>query len=372
MSVREHFLLDPEVVFLNHGSFGACPVPVFETYQNWQREMEHQPVEFLGRRFHDLMDTSRQKLADFVRVDAPNLIFVTNATTGINAVARSLDLQPGDEVLSTDHEYGAIDYTWQHICQKSGAHYIRQPIPLPLDDPGTVIECLWEGVTPRTKVIAVSQITSPTALIFPAAEICRRAREAGILSVIDGAHVPGQLPLDIAAIDPDFYTGNCHKWLCAPKGSAFLYVRPEHHDMFEPPVISWGWQPESTLVNRGQWQGTQDISAYLSVPAAIDFQAAHSWPELRTDCHKLAVQARKRIHALTGEPFLAPESMFAQMFAVPIPTDDIFALKTRLYDRFRVEVPAILWNEQPLLRISVQVYNTVADIDALLDALSAE
>ena len=369
MLMREYFLLDPEIVFLNHGSFGACPIPVFEVYQNWQRELERQPVEFLGRRYDDLIDAARGRLADYVHTSPDNLTFVTNATTGINMVARSLDLQPSDEVLATDHEYGAVDYTWQFVCEKANAKYIRQPVPLPLDDPQTVIDHLWQGVTPRTKVIAISHITSPTALIFPVAEICRRAREAGILTVIDGAHVPGQIPLDLEAIQPDFYAGNCHKWLCAPKGAGFLYVRPEHQAWIEPLVISWGWQPGSTLVSRTRWQGTQDIAACLSVPAAIDFQQVHDWPSVQARCHDLAMQAQRRICELTGLAPIAPESMVAQMFTVRIPTDSIMELKARLYDEYRVEVPFIIWNAESMLRISVQGYNTQQDIDTLVESL---
>ena len=369
--MREYFLLDEDIVFLNHGSFGACPMPVFDVYQQWQRELERQPVAFLGRRFDALMDEARGRLAAYLCAASENVVFVPNATVGINTVARSLNLQPGDEVLTTDHEYGAIDYTWQYVCEQTGARLVRQPVPIPLTNADTVIEQLWNGVTPRTKVIAISHITSPTALIFPGAEICRRAREAGILTIVDGAHAPGQIPVDLEAIGADFYSGNCHKWMCAPKGAGFLYVRPEHHSHVVPLVISWGWLPDSTLASRSQWQGTRDIAAYLSVPAAIDFQDMHHWSGVQAACHTLAVEARRRIHTLTGVPEIAPKSMFAQMFTVPLPTDDILRLKTRLYDEFRVEAPAIQWNNQPMLRVSVQAYNTQHDIDVLLEALAA-
>ena len=228
------------------------------------------------------------------------MIFVPNATIGINTVARSLRLEPGDEILATDHEYGAIDHTWQFICAKTGAKYIRHPIALPVTTPEDFVESLWSQVTQRTKVISISHITSPTALIFPVAEICRRARDAGILTIIDGAHVPGQIPLDLTAIDADFYSGNFHKWLCAPKGAAFLYARREHQPMVEPLVISWGWLPDSTFVTRNQWQGTRDITAFLSVPAAIEFQQTHDWDRVRAACHGLASEARGRLAELTG------------------------------------------------------------------------
>jgi len=370
--MRDQFLLDPNVIFLNHGSFGACPAPVFARYQQWQRELERQPVAFLGRRYQALLDDARTALADYVNVAADALIFVPNATAGINLVARSLDLKPGDEVLATDHEYGAIDRTWDFVCQKAGAHYRRQRIPTPITDAEAVIEHLWAGVTPRTRVIAISHITSPTALIFPVAEICCRAREAGILTVIDGAHVPGQMPLDIAAIDPDFYTGNCHKWLCTPKGAALLYARRDHHPWLEPLIISWGYELGAGFVQQNQWQGTQDIAAYLTVPAAITWQHEQDWPAVRARCHELAIEARQRIHTLTGLPFIAPADWFAQMFTVPVPVADIDVLKTRLYDTYRIEVPGITWDDRAWLRVSVQGYNTAADLDRLVDALARE
>ncbi len=211
-ALRELFLLDPEVVFLNHGSFGACPRPVFEVYQAWQRELEWQPVEFLQRRANTLLDEARTRLAAYVNATPDDLVFVPNATIGLNIVARSLPLQPGDEILATDHEYGALDLTWAHVCRKTGARYVRHQIPVPLTGtPEELADAFWAAVTPRTRVVFLSHLTSPTALIFPVAEICRRAREAGIVSIVDGAHVPGHLPLDLTAVGADAYSGNCHK-----------------------------------------------------------------------------------------------------------------------------------------------------------------
>ncbi|MBA3415066.1 MAG: aminotransferase class V-fold PLP-dependent enzyme, partial [Chloroflexia bacterium] len=274
--MRDEFLLNPEVVFLNHGSFGATPIPVFDAYQRWQRELERQPVEFLSRRADELLDAARAPLAAYLNADPGSLVYLPNATTGINVVARSLRLEPGDEVLGNDLEYGACDETWRYLCERSGAAYVRQPIPLPVESPEALADALWAGVTPRTRVIYLSHVTSGTALTLPVAEVCRRARAAGILSVIDGAHTPGHLPLDLAAIGADAYSGNLHKWLCAPKGSGFLFVRPEHHAWIESAIVSWGWvegsdarRPEATeFVNRNQRQGTRDLAAYLATPAA--------------------------------------------------------------------------------------------------------
>src|SRR5262245_32014177 len=287
---RNQFLLNPDVVFLNHGSFGACPKPVFEAYQRWQLELERQPVEFLGRRIEDLVKASRESLGRFLNTDADNLVYVTNATTGLNTVAKSLRLEPGDEILTSNHEYGALDMTWKFVCSKTGAKYIQHPIPLPVTTPEAFVETFWAGVTPRTRVIFLSHITSPTALIFPIAEVCRRARDAGILTVIDGAHVPGQLPLDLTAIDADFYSGNLHKWVCSPKGSAFLYARPDRHKLVDPLVISWGYGDNGTFVKHNQGQGTRDPAAFLAVPAALDFLEANHWDQVRARCHSLAVE----------------------------------------------------------------------------------
>jgi len=371
-SLRADFLLDEAVVFLNHGSFGACPRPVFEAYQRWQLELERQPVEFLGRRHQPLMDAARAALAAYLNAAVDELVFVPNATIGVNLVARSIRWQPGDEILTSDHEYGAVDKTWQFVAERGGARIVRQTLPIPLQDPAQVVEALWAGVTPRTKVIALSHITSPTALRLPVAEICQRAREAGILTVIDGAHAPGQIDLDLQAIGADFYTGNCHKWLCAPKGSAFLVARSEHHVWLDPLVTSWGWGiPDESFISRNQWQGTRDIAAFLTVPEAIAYQRAHDWPQRRAACEQLAHETQQRLSELIGLAPQAAPHFYNQMVAVPLPVGiDGEALKRRLYDEFRVEIPITEQGGQRHIRAALQVYNTRADADALLDALA--
>lgn len=354
---------------------------VFETYQRWQLELERQPVQFLGRRADDLLDNARASLADYLHAKADELIFVPNATIGINTVARSLPLQTGDEILTTDHEYGAMDYTWEFVCKKTGARYVRHAIPLPVTSAEELVEAFWHDVTPRTKVIFISHITSPTALIFPVKQICQRARAAGIWTVVDGAHVPGQLPLDLEDIGADFYSGNCHKWLCSPKGSAFLNVRAEHHHLIDPLVISWGYPDDtpqnradthSPFVRRNQWQGTRDIAAFLSIPAAIEFQKAHDWGSVRQACHALASETRQRLSDLFALPVVSPDSpeWFMQLFTARLPDCDEVMLKKRLYDEFHVEVPITVWSGQKLVRVSIQAYNSREDADALINALS--
>ena len=375
-NLRDQFLLDSDITFLNHGSFGATPKPVFEEYQHWQHELELRPVEFLDRRFAERMAKSRAVLANYIGTQRDNLVYVTNATVGINIVARSLDLGSEDEVLSTNHEYGACDRAWRFISQKRGFAYINQPISMPIANVDDFIGQFWQGVTARTKVIYLSHITSPTAVIFPVAEVCRRAREEGILTVVDGAHAPGQISLNLEETGADFYSGNLHKWLCAPKGAGFLYARPDVQDLLEPLVVSWGWMSEkpgpSRFVDHHEWWGTRDIAAFLSVPAAIKFQEENNWDMVRAHCHTLAIVAETMIRELTDlSSQYSDDTWYAQMVAAPLPTKtDTGALKSCLYDDYRVEVPLVEWNGKKLIRVSAQGYNTQEDIDCLLKALS--
>lgn len=373
-NLKKYFQLDPAVTFLNHGSFGATPKPVFREYQRWQRISENQPVEFYGRRFADLMRESRVALGDYLGTDAKNLVYAQNVTIALNIVARSLELGPGDEVLSTNHEYGALDRTWRFLSKERGFTYINQPVDL--SSHRAFIESFLRGVTSNTKIIFLSHITSPTATIFPVEEIIRHAKEKNIITVIDGAHAPGQIPLHLDSLGADFYGGNLHKWLCAPKGAGFLYAHPEVQRLLKPLVVSWGYEPElpgdSTFIDHHEWWGTRDISAFLTVPTAIQFQREHDWAEVGAACRHLAVDTWKRIHDLTGcAPLHSdPKLWFAQMIVATLPADtDLAALKARLYDEYRIEIPVIGWHEKKLIRLSVQGYNTKRDMDKLLFAL---
>ncbi len=373
----DEFQIRSDITFLNHGSFGACPRPVFATYQEWQRQLEADPVEFLDRQLIGLLDEARGPLAAYVGAGVDDIVFVHNSTMAVNIVARSLmlALEPGDEVLATDHEYGAADRMWRFLCQQRGVTYRNQTVALPLTSDEEMIEQLWQGVTPRTKVLFVSHITSPTALLFPVEKICQRARAAGIITVIDGAHTPGQIALDMEKLGADFYSGNCHKWLCAPKGAGFLYVRPEHQDRLEPLIVSWGWESVNPGASRFQdvfgWVGTDDPAAYLSVPAAIAFQQEHNWAEVRVACHELAAHARREITALTGLEPICPDSpdWWGQMCAMPLADGDAVELQLRLRQEWKIEIPVIIWNNRRLIRISVQGYTSPADVERLLDAL---
>lgn len=378
MNFKDLFLLDPSITFLNHGSFGACPKPVMAVYQDWQRRLERQPVQFLGVEFAGYMQAARQALGDYLNAPAEDLVFIPNATFGVNVIARSLQLKPGDEILACDHEYGACDRTWLFMCEKSGAVYTRQPIPLPPASAEEIVERVWSGVNERTRLLFVSHITSPTALTLPVAELCARARQKGILTLIDGAHAPGQIPLDLPALGADFYTGNCHKWMMAPKGAGFLYARKDVQALVEPLVVSWGWRAEadfslgSQFVDYLQWRGTHDPSAALAVPAAIQFMRDYQWEKVGDECHALLEQALSRINALTGIPSVYPTGggFYRQMAIAELPRQpDLKRLKNRLYKEFKIEVPLIEWNGRHFIRISVQGYNTQEDVDRLISAL---
>lgn len=233
--LRREFLLDPAVAYLNHGSSGACPRPVFERYQAWQRELESEPVDFLDRRLPALLDTARAALADYLSCSAEDLAFVQNATTGVNLAARSLPLGPGDEVLATDLEYGACDLAWERVCRRACARYVRAPIPLPLRDPSEIVDALFVRASERTRAVYVSHVASMTGLVLPVEEIVARARALGLVTVVDGAHAPAQVPVNIAALGADYYSGNAHKWLTAPKGVGFLHVRRDHQERVTAP-----------------------------------------------------------------------------------------------------------------------------------------
>ena len=375
-SLREQFLLDPSVVFLNHGSFGACPAPVFDTYQRWQREFESNPVHFVDHVLRPALGVARERLAVFVGASAEQLVFVPNATYAINAVARSIKLETGDEVLGTNHEYGAVNNTWRFVCQKQGAHYVQATFGIPVSDKHSIVEAIWSQVTERTRVICISHITAPTALILPIEEICRRAREAGIVTVIDGAHALGQIDLALNEIGVDYYTGNAHKWLCAPKGSAFLYSHVGPETELEPLVVSHGWSnttSNSRLDDYYLWTGTMDPSAYLSVPAAIDFVEEHDWSSVRASCHALASTLRRELEAFSGRESVCPDSTewYSQMFTAFLPEPPVEDMRGRLWDEYRIIVPVHRFGDEiPLVRVSIQAYNTQEDADRLLTALN--
>ena len=382
MTLRDAFMLDPEIAFLNHGFVGATPRAVFEANLERSREFEREPVDYISRYATGRLAEARASLAGYVDADPDDLVFTTNGTIGLNMVARSLarslELGPGDELLMTDHEHGGIERLFQYLAERRGFTLVRRAVPLPVTTHADFVEQLMAGVTERTRAIVISHMTAPSALVLPVAEVCRRARELGIVTVVDGAHGPGQLPLSLRTIDPDFYVGILHKWLCAPKTAAFLYARRDRQDRLDPLVVSWGWRPDqpgvSRFIDENEWQGSRDLSAFLTVPDAIAFQQAHDWDAVRARCRALAAAAQKAISDMFGlAPWHPPLPEWqGQMACARLPDHvDTATLQHRLRFEHLVDVSVERFAGAPRVRISVQGYNGTDDIDRLLAALRA-
>ncbi len=372
--MKELFLLDPKTVFLNHGSFGACPKPVFEKYQSYQLQLENQPVKYFVQDVALMLGKSRAKLADFLNVDVENLAFVNNATTAVNLIANSLNVGVGEEVLASNHEYGACSRMWKQLAERRKFSYREHEVQLPLYSDEDFVENFWADVRPETKVIFLSHITSTSALILPVAEICKRAKAQGILTIIDGAHAPGQIPLDLSEIPCDYYTGNCHKWMLSAKGSAFLYVSEDEKKNLHPQIISWGTDLQSTgdtaLAAELEYQGTRDFAAFLSVSDAIDFHAEFNWNEVLQQKRHLLYKVRTIFsNIFETAPIATPEFM-PMMYAHQLPdTWNPIVLKQKLLEDFNIEIPVTSVGTQNFLRISVQGYTSFDDIEKLANAL---
>ncbi|MCA9681754.1 MAG: aminotransferase class V-fold PLP-dependent enzyme [Myxococcales bacterium] len=392
--MRSLWTLDPQIHFLNHGSFGACPRAVIAHQRAWQDRMEREPVAFLAGAMFGLLDEARTKLAAFLGCDEDGLVFVGNATSAVNAVLRSLPLAAGDEVIITSHGYNACNNAVAYVCERAGAKMVTATLPFPIADPQQAVDAITAAVTPRTKLLLVDHVTSPTALVLPIADIAAACAERGVDVLVDGAHAPGMLPLDIEALGVAYYTGNCHKWLCAPRGAALLWVRPDLQPSVRPTVISHGAnmpRPGHTrLQDEFDWPGTLDPSAWLTIPFAIDYLGGllpGGWTEIRARNHALALAARallcEALAAVLPEGPPAPASMIGNLVTLPLPdaTDDaptsafvMDPLKARLFDVHRIEVPIMTWPAPPrrMLRISAQLYNELDDYAALATALRAE
>ena len=346
--MREGFLIDTGVGYLNHASYGACPVEVFEEYRRWQRLLESDPHDFFVRRLDDELRRAREALAAFVRARADDLVFAPDATSALNAVLRSGRIAPGDEVLTTRHGYGAILRTLEF----TGAKVV-------FAEPDQIAS----RIGPETKAVLVSHVTSPTALVLPVEDVCARARAAGALAIVDGAHAPGQLHLELGSLSADVYAGNCHKWLCAPKGSGFLWARPEHQGWIRPLVISWGFHEGADFGERHGWQGTRDPSAYLAVPKAIEVHATFDLGRMGA----LADEAEARLAALGHRRLRGVPAPF--MRAVELPAGDPDELASRLWAEDRIEIPVYEWEGRRVLRVSIGPYTDEADLERLVRGL---
>lgn len=369
------FLLDSTITFLNHGSFGACPQPIFDEFQRFQRELELDPVHFIQKKLPVYLKQAKAPLGEFIGCNPKDFFFVPNPTVAINTVMRSLQLQPGDEILATNHEYGAMDRTWHFYCKKSGAKYVRQPITLPVVSKEQIIAEFWKGYTSKTKVIFLNHISSSTALIFPVKEICDKAQELGLITIVDGAHVPGHIDLDLADLNPDFYTGTLHKWMLAPKGSSFLYVKKEFQDDIDPLVVSWGYESlapsESRFLDYHEYQGTNDHSAFLCTPTVIHFLKENDWKAKSEACKQIVLENYQRFCDLLQTQPIAPitSEFLGQMASIPVKTTKPAELKDLLYNQYKIQIPVMPLNDKVYLRYSINAYNTQEDLDVLYRAL---
>jgi isopenicillin-N epimerase len=380
------FYLDPNVVFLNHGSFGACPRVVLDHQKELRLRLERQPVQFFQRDLEPLLDEARHRLGEFVGADADDLVFVPNATSGVNAVLRSISIQPGDELLVTDQEYNACRNAIHYAAEKNGAKIVLINIPFPLSSPEQVVEAILDKITAKTRLLLIDHVTSPTALVLPVEEVIRELNKRGIESLVDGAHAPGMVPLAIRELGATYYTGNCHKWMCAPKGAGFLYVSKDKQEAVRPLVISHGANSPRTDRSRFQiefgWMGTSDPTAALSVPKAVDYMAGlvpGGWLAIMERNRRLALAARKTICHTFNIPSPAPESMIASTVplpdargSAPIPKpSQTTPWQDLLLARCKVEVPIVPWPSHPkrLVRISAQLYNHQAQYDLLAEGI---
>jgi isopenicillin-N epimerase len=402
-ALARHWRLDPSIAFLNHGSFGACPVHVLEAQRDWQDRMEAEPVRFLARELDDGMARAREALGAFVGADPDDLAFVTNATGATNMVARSLRFAPGDEILTTDHEYNAILNVIRDVAARDGARAVVAALPFPASTADDLAERVLAAATDRTRLAVISHVTSPTGLVLPIERIVGALAERGIDTLVDGAHAPGMVPLDIDALGAAYYTGNLHKWVCAPKGSAFLHVRRDRQAGIRPATISHGANaPErgrSRFRLEFDWQGTLDPTGWLSVPAALEFVGGlvdGGWPAVMARNHALAIEGRDRLAAVLrpeGGGATSPGELLGSMAALPMPAHgplggvalsdqssplDTDPLQAVLYDRFHVEVPIVGWPvpaaERPgpptrTIRISMALHNDLDDVERLVEAL---
>ena len=405
--LASHWSLDPAVAFLNHGSYGACPTEVLAVQREWRDRLERQPVKFLSRELDGNLAKVRRAVGGFVGADADDLGLIVNATGGVNAVVRSLTFEPGDEILTTDHEYNAILNVARHVAARDGARVVVARLPFPAVSDDDIVERIVAGATDRTRLAIVSHVTSPTALVLPIARIVSVLADRGIDTLVDGAHAPGMIPLDLDALGAAYYAANLHKWVCAPKGSAFIHVRRDRQAAVRPPTISHGANARETggsrFRNEFDWQGTQDPTAWLAVPAALDFVgglADGGWPAVMARTHAMAVEAGRTVADVLGraaavEPatLISPEAMIGSMVALPMPPEgplggagaadqssplEADPLQTEIYDRFAVEVPIGPWPvpaaEPPspprrVIRVAMALHNDRDDVDRLVDAL---
>jgi isopenicillin-N epimerase len=405
--LARYWALDPDVTFLTHGTYGAAPWPVLNAQSEWRARMEREPVRFMNHVLEPALDAARARLGAFIGAHADDIAFVPNATTGVNTVLRSMEptFEPGDEILTTDHDYNACINAIRYVCGRAGAQPVVAKVPFPPRDADEVVAAILSAVTPRTKLVVVSHVTSPTALVLPIARIVAALTERGIDTLVDGAHAPGMLPLNLDALNAAYYTGNAHKWLCAPKGAGFLHVRRDRQGGIRPLVISHGTNSPRRERSRFRlefdWLGTLDSSAYLSIPAALEFMGTllpGGWPEVQRRNHETVMAARRVLQAAVDlRQDAAPQDLIGSMATIEVPTDlapapitaspegapdetwPLDPLFDWLFSEHRIDAPVYAWPHTPaegasarrrLLRVSAQVYNEPADYERLARVLT--
>ncbi|MCB9546109.1 MAG: aminotransferase class V-fold PLP-dependent enzyme [Myxococcales bacterium] len=380
-TLKDHWTLDPKTRFLNHGSFGACPRVVLDAQRRWQDQMERQPVRFFMTELPPLLDAARARVAALVDAPAEDLAFVTNATTGVNTVLRALRLGPGDALLATDHTYQACRRSLEFIAAQTGAALQIVAIPFPGTTADGIVEAVLGAVTPQTRVALLDHVTSQTGLVFPIERLVKALDDRGVDALVDGAHAPGMVPVSLRKMQPAWYTANLHKWCCAPKGAALLYVRPDRRRDLHPLNISHGYVPGGDLRAEFDWTGTWDPTAWLTVPAALDFlDGVGGLPAIQARNRALALTGRDHLLRVLGIPAPAADDLIGSMAAVPLPpaagapltglgTPD--AWQRALLADHGIEVPIIAWPAPPrrVLRISAQLYNHEGEYLVLASAL---
>lgn len=382
---RKHWPLREGMVFLNHGSFGACPYPVLEAQARLRLEMDRAPLQFMHRFHTPRIDAAREGVAAFVGADPSNMVFVTNATTAVNAVLRSLEFQPGDEILLTSLGYNACENVAREAARRSGATVVVAKIPFPLTGEDEVVDAVIQAVTPRTRLALLDHVTSGSALVLPIARMVRALEARGVDTLVDGAHAPGMMPLDLEALRPAYYTGNLHKWVCAPKGTALLWVRPDRQEGLQPVVISHGnntsREGHSPFQDRFDWPATQDTTGWSCAVDAIRWLGdllPGGWDEIRRENHALVVAGRRLLCERFGLTPPCPEGMLGSMATLPMPptlstlqprgeSDPIY---TRLFDEFGIELQVMSMNGRRWFRISAHVHNTLDEYRYLADVLA--
>jgi isopenicillin-N epimerase len=375
-SIRHHWLLEGDCIFLNHGSFGATPKVVLAAQSKWRSRMEAQPIRFIDRELGGHLRAAASELAAFVGAKGEDLVFVENATAGINAVVRSLDFLPGDQIVTTNHAYAAVRKTLSYVCQRSGASLVEANIPFPLDREDEVVEAVANVLNPNVKLLVVDHVTSPTALVMPVAKLVALARSHHIPILIDGAHAPGMLPLQLEELGADWYAGNCHKWLFAAKGCGFLWVKPERQNDIHPVVISNGFG--TGFHAEFDWVGTRDYGAWLAITDAIAFHQ-HLSSELGTELyahnHDLALWAAQMLAQTLAQPLPAPLNMLGAMATIEIPAQnadwDCRQIHDHLWSKHQIEVPIIPFDHKLWVRVSAQAYNEAKEYEALANALQS-